>query len=290
MVTVKSIAYLVFESEKLTEWRDFFTNFLGMDVTCRDDGTLAVRMDDHVYRFLIQRGSAEDLWAAGFDVGSLEELDILAEELGAKGITVYRGSEAELASRQVQGLIWFRDPEGLRLEVVCNPCIMTQPVFVSQLVPGGFITGDQGFGHIAIAAADIQACEAFYKDLLGFRISDYIVQDVQGLPIQFTFFHVNPRHHTLALAGVPGLQRLHHFMVQVHSLDEVGRALERAKLGDIPIHMAIGRHPNDRMLSFYAMTPSGTNVEFGTGGLEIRDEGAWVVKTYDAISEWGHKF
>jgi hypothetical protein len=53
--------------------------------------------------------------------------------------------------------------------------------------------------------------------------------------------------------------------------------------------MEIGRHPNDRMLSFYAMTPSGTNVEFGTDGLEIRDDSRWEVKTYDAISAWGHK-
>lgn len=290
MVTVRSIAYLVLGSNRREEWRHFFTDFLGMEVSGRDDGTLAVRMDDHACRFLVQPGDAEDLWAAGFDVGNREELDALAEQLAAKGIEVHRGSAAELASRQVEGLIWFRDPEGLRLEVVCNPRIVAAVPFTSRLVPGGFVTGDQGFGHIAIAAANIQACEDFYKDLLGFRISDYVVQDIQGLSLRFTFFHVNPRHHTLALAGVPGVQRMHHFMVQMRGVDEVGRALERAKLSDIPIHMEIGRHANDRMLSFYAMTPSGSNVEVGTGGLEIRDEGAWSVRTYDTISEWGHKF
>lgn len=290
MVTVKSIAYLVFASNKTAEWHQFFTRFLGMDVTDREDGTLSVRMDDHACRFLVQPGEAEDLYAAGFDVRNREELERLAAELAARGLEVHRGSAAERASRQVEDLIWFRDPDGLRLEVACNPRIVTQPAFASTLFPGGFVTGDQGFGHIAISASDIGACEAFYKDVLGFRVSDYIVQDVQGLSVPFTFFHVNPRHHTLALAGVPGLQRLHHFMVQVQDVDAVGRALERAKFAEIPIHMEIGRHPNDRMLSFYAMTPSGTNVEIGTGGLEIRDEEAWVVKTFNAISEWGHKF
>ena len=79
-------------------------------------------------------------------------------------------------------------------------------------------------------------------------------------------------------------------MVEVKNIDVVGHALERAKKMDIPIYMALGRHPNDRMLSFYARTPGFFAVEFGCEGIEIRDEENWEIKTYDSISEWGHKF
>jgi biphenyl-2,3-diol 1,2-dioxygenase len=37
------------------------------------------------------------------------------------------------------------------------------------------------------------------------------------------FFHCNPHHHTIASAQMPGMQkRLHHFMLQLQSLDDVG--------------------------------------------------------------------
>ena len=46
-------------------------------------------------------------------------------------------------------------------------------------------------------------------------------------------------------------------------------------------------HPNDRMFSFYARTPSGFDVEFGWGGRKI-DDATWKVDRYDRMSVWGH--
>jgi hypothetical protein len=43
------------------------------------------------------------------------------------------------------------------------------------------------------------------------------------------------------------------------------------------------------MLSFYALSPSGFDVEFGWGGLEVDDE-SWHVKTHNTNSAWGHRF
>lgn len=288
MSFLKNLNYLIFGSRCLAEWQTFFTDFLGMQVQAQADGSLKARMDEQAYRFIVLPDDAEDLWAAGFQVNSRDELRAFEKHLQSHGIEYVRGSRAELESRQVEDMIWFTDPQGLRIEAVCGPLELCEPARL-PLIPGGFVTGEQGFGHIAITAADLELCEHFYKEILGFRLSDYIVQDIQGFPVKFTFFHINPRHHTLALAGVPSPQRMHHFMVQVRDMDNVGRARERAVEQEIPIHMEIGRHPNDRMLSFYAMTPSETNVEFGTDGLEIHDESGWEVKTYDSISAWGHK-
>jgi extradiol dioxygenase len=49
----------------------------------------------------------------------------------------------------------------------------------------------------------------------------------------------------------------------------------------------LGRHSNDRMISFYAETPSGFNLEFGSGAITITPE-TWVVRHYDRPSLWGH--
>jgi hypothetical protein len=42
------------------------------------------------------------------------------------------------------------------------------------------------------------------------------------------------------------------------------------------------------MVSFYARTPAGFEVEFGTGALEV-DEASWRVMRHDKPSSWGHK-
>lgn len=288
MSYLKNINYLILETAKVDEWRSYFTDFLGMQVLEQEDGSLKVRMDEQAYRFIIRPGSNEDLWAAGFQVQNRTELCAFEQHLRSQDIECIHGSEAEIHERQVEDMFWFQDPEGLRLEAVYNPLVLSELPNMPH-VPGGFITGKQGFGHIALTAADLDVCEAFYKNVLGFKLSDYICQEIQGFSVKFTFFHINPRHHSLALAGVPAPYRLHHFMVEVKNVDIVGRALERGKQMEIPIHMEMGRHPNDRMLSFYAKTPSDSNVEFGTEGLTIDDENSWEVKTYDAISEWGHK-
>ena len=51
--------------------------------------------------------------------------------------------------------------------------------------------------------------------------------------------------------------------------------------------MTLGRHPNDRMVSFYVRSPSGFEIEYGWGALEVGEE--WTVTQYDAVSVWGHK-
>jgi 3,4-dihydroxy-9,10-secoandrosta-1,3,5(10)-triene-9,17-dione 4,5-dioxygenase len=289
MELIKQLSYLVLESNKTDEWRRYATEFLGMEIPAEQAGEyMRIRMDDFAYRFLIKPGSSEDLWAAGFLVANNSALEEVAAHVVSHGVEVHRATPAELAERDVQDMIWLLDPNGLRIEITCNPKRMTTPA-KTPLVQGGFLTGDMGLGHIAIAAPDLQASEAFYKDVLGFKLSDYIVQDIQGIPIKFTFFHINPRHHTLALAGIPIPARLNHVMVEVKTVDEVGFALERAREMGINLYMNIGRHPNDRMLSFYANTPSEFAVEFGAEGIEIRDEANWEIKTFDALSDWGHK-
>jgi 2,3-dihydroxybiphenyl 1,2-dioxygenase len=289
MSALKELAYLIVESNHLEEWAAFGSQVLGADVARRADGSVRMRIDDHAQRVVVQPGAREDLFAAGFAVANERALASLEADLRSDGVEVQRGIAAELDDRGVAGLIWFRDPEGLRIEAVVDPAISCTPPRL-PLVPGGFVTGDQGCGHIAISAMNLAACEAFYRETLSFTLSDHIEQTIQGMPVRVAFFHINPRHHTLGIAGVPAPKRLHHFMLQVTDLDAVGRALDRAKGTGTPIALGLGKHPNDQMVSFYATTPSGFAVEIGMGALEIRDEDAWQVRTYDALSEWGHGF
>lgn len=286
MSLLRELTYLVFESNELERWEAFATDVLGMSAA-RRDGSLRLRIDDHLYRFIVRPGASEDLFAAGFSVANREALRALEARLCSHGVAARHGSPSELAEREVEELLCFEDPSGLRLEAVYNPRVSDVP-FTSPRMPAGFVTGDRGCGHIAVAAPDLAACEAFYREVLEFRLSDRIVQEILGVPVEVAFFHINARHHTLGLAGVPAPARLHHFMIEVPDLDAVGRALDRVHAAGVPLHMPLGKHPNDKMVSFYSTTPSRFHVEVGTGGLEIRDEDNWQVVTHDRLSEWGH--
>ena len=71
-------------------------------------------------------------------------------------------------------------------------------------------------------------------------------------------------------------------------MDQVGRCYDRAKDHGVRIEQSLGRHPNDKMFSFYARTPSGFQFEFGWGG-QLVDDATWEPTTYDRISDWGHR-
>ena len=115
---------------------------------------------------------------------------------------------------------------------------------------------------------DQARAERFFSDALGLRLSDRIAT-ASGLSA--SFMHCNPRHHSLAFVGVPGMVGFHHLMLEVVSLDDVGTARDRCVERNVPIVMDLGRHTNDHMTSFYMRTPSGFEIEYGWGGVLVDD-------------------
>ena len=113
---------------------------------------------------------------------------------------------------------------------------------------------------------DFDAASDFYGGVLGFKISDNVEAGVK-----LRFFHCNPRHHTLAIAAVPGMVGVHHLMLEVGSIDDVGAALDIVNERGLSLAMTLGRHTNDLMTSFYVRTPSGFEIEYGTGGRLVDD-------------------
>ena len=283
---IDQLGYLAFEVSDLPGWEAFATGVLGFGVAGRRDGGLSLRMDGHAQRFFLSSGPADDLVAVGWQVADEATLDAAVARLRAAGHDVREGTPEEAAARQVVRLFVVRDPAGLRVELCFGPARAETP-FVSPLVRSGFVADEHGLGHLVISAPDNAATSAFYQDLLGFRLSDRITCEFYGHPVDITFLHTNARHHSLAFGG-PQPKRLHHFLVEVKSLDDVGAALDRAIAAGVRIAQMLGRHPNDRMVSFYALTPSGFQFEYGCGGRLIEDEALWVPCTHDRVSEWGH--
>jgi len=103
------------------------------------------------------------------------------------------------------------------------------------------------------------------------------------------FLGCNPRHHSLALAPMTSPAGIIHLMIEVATLDDVGRAMDRCAMRGGTISASLGRHANDHMVSFYVQTPGGFDIEYGTDGLVV-DDATWVSRQTTAVSLWGHVF
>ena len=287
-VSVSQLGYWGFEVSDLAAWESFATDMLGLAVAERDEqGGLRLRMDEYAWRFALEPGPADDLAYAGWEVSDEQALGELGERLAAAGVHVEQGKPELREQRRVRGLLVCEDPAGIPTELYWGP-LMDESSFCSPSVASGFLAGEQGAGHMVIAAPDAEATHHFYTELLGLRVSDFIDADLGPIQLHLTFLHANARHHSVAFSGLPMPKRLHHFMIEARAFDEVGAAQDRCVDAGVPIAMGLGRHSNDKMFSFYATTPSGFDVEFGWGGVQVDDD-RWRVVTYTKGSEWGHR-
>ena len=66
-----------------------------------------------------------------------------------------------------------------------------------------------------------------------------------------------------------GIDGVHHLMVELCYLDDVGQAYDLALRDPDRIGATFGRHANDEMTSFYSISPSKFMVEYGWGGRSI---------------------
>jgi len=278
---ISGLGYAGFGSDKLEDWRRFGTNMVGFQAIERGNSLLAFRMDDRKQRIVIDRAMGDGARFFGWEVADGTALDALAARLESAGVTVTAEPQTLADARRVRALISFHDPAGNRLEAFHGAETDDAPFSPGRSI-SGFRTGPLGLGHVVLTVENIEPIMAFYTKVLGFGLSDYIEK-----PFRAYFFHVNPRHHSLALIET-GKAGMHHLMVELFSLDDVGQSYDVA-LAEERVNVTLGRHTNDLMTSFYAKTPSSFMVECGWGGREV-DPASWQpVEMHHGPSLWGHE-
>jgi 2,3-dihydroxybiphenyl 1,2-dioxygenase len=279
---LQGLGYAGFGSDRLDDWRQFGTSLVGLQAVERSPSLLAFRMDDRKQRIVIDRALADGTRFFGWEVADGAALDTLAAKLEAAHVEVTREPQALADARRVRALISFRDPAGNRLEAFHDAETDDTPFKPGRAI-SGFRTGPLGLGHAVLTVERIDPMMAFYGDVLGFGLSDYMEK-----PFRAYFFHVNARHHSLALIET-GRNGMHHLMVELFSLDDVGQSYDVALSRKDCVGVTLGRHTNDFMTSFYCKTPSSFMVECGWGGREI-DPATWQpVEMHDGPSLWGHE-
>lgn len=293
-MAVTSLGYVIIESTDIGEWRSFGTEALGLMADADGpDGSLRLRIDDRPFRIAVVPGKADRFVAAGWELPTREAFEQAIGSLQRAGVQVERLPQARAEERCVSALASCADPAGNRLELYWGRALDYRP-FASPQGVSGFVAGELGMGHVVLPAPDLEPSRAFYKQHLGFGDTDEIWLNVTGNPadppLGLYFMHAaNRRHHSLALMGAPSPVGAVHIMVEARTLDDVGYALDRCIARGVHISSSLGRHSNDLMVSFYAQTPAGFDIEFGCEGLQP-DWSTWVPTRSLVPDLWGHRW
>lgn len=284
------LGYIVIESHRLADWRRFGTDAIGMHHDALSRDLMRFRLDDQECRFLVQRGPAEDVVATGWHIDDHASFEEIEARVRAHGVPVAEGSAEEAQLRGVERLLRFPGPKGITQEIYTTPVKSAEPL---RMAASGWVAGDSGMGHVAITSARPTQLRGYFDTVFDARLTDYIDETISGVKLKIRFLRVNERHHSIAIAAVRGLPvdpvrtRVQHLNIQAASLDDVARSYQRVCELGFDMALSVGRHTNDKELSYYARTPSGFEWEVGWNPIVV-DESTWQPTTHQGISVWGH--
>lgn len=287
------LGYIVVESRRLTDWNRFGADAIGLHVDELTRDTLRFRLDDRECRFLVQRGPAEDVIAAGWEIDDHETFEVVLGRVAAAGLPVVEGSPEEAALRGVERLWRFPGPKGIATEIFTRARTTAAPLRMRNTA---FVTGRSGMGHLAITTTRPEQLHTYWNNLLDLRLSDRIVERVGPAKLNIRFLRSGQRHHSIALANVAGLAldpvrtSVQHVNIEIATLEDLLASFHRVTELGFAMAWSVGQHTNDRELSYYCVTPSGFELEVGWNPVVITPEReqAWEPTTYQAISLWGH--
>lgn len=292
MIRIESLAYIVAQSTDVAKWKHYGEQVLGMSTSATSEGGLFLKMDERAYRISVTPGPEDRYYASGWEVRDEAAYADALAALAKAGVAVETGDAKLVAARQVKALSSFSDPSGNRHEISWGYAGATAP-FASPIGVEGFKTGNQGIGHTVLpAAGTFDATLKFFQDIFGFGLSDvFNFQMGPDAPvIRIYFLHAaSGRHHSLALAEMPSPSGCVHAMVEVNTMTDVGLAYDRVQKQGVKMMATLGEHENDRMTSFYVMTPGNFAIEYGYGGITV-DPATWQTTQTKQVSIWGHDF
>src|SRR5438046_3177604 len=120
--------------------------------------------DHHV--LTLHSADAPGLHHFAFEVASSDDLDRAADELAALGLPIVSPPTSGLEPGVARAMR-FCDPEGNLVELIAGVDTIHQPYGNRDVKP-------VGLNHIVLEAKDRVALESFYRDTLGFQLTDQL--------------------------------------------------------------------------------------------------------------------
>lgn len=263
--------------------REFYTNQWGLTEVASDSGVsyLAAEGSPEAYAVRVRKSDAKGVETLSLGAANRADVDQLAEQLGASGVTMV-AEPAELSGPFGGYGVQFFDPDGRVIEVSCD---------VQQRTARAIEQGESvpvKLSHCVVNSPNLEATATWYEQHLGFDESDRLVAPEMGTLM--IFLRCNDTHHSVAIAGGPHAS-LHHLSFEMRGIDEYLRGTGRLIRSGAELVWGPGRHTAGDNTFSYFLDPSGNTMEYTTE-MALVDEATWVPQEHDVRQpmtqdQWG---
>lgn len=259
---------------------NFYARALGMAVAPL--GGDAYLVDGRERRLIIGRGEARGHAYSAFALADDAQLERYRRFVAAQGVE----PEASPSRLFTQGAFAVRDPDD-RLAVFGVPRTrrdMSPPQGSAAALAGRL-------QHVVVASQRFPAMMNFYRDRLGFLVSDTVhVDDGQGGlgEVNVCFLRGNEEHHSFAVFRAPKSSS-DHFALETTGWDDLRHWADHFAALEVPIWWGPGRHGAGNNLFFMVKDPDGNNIEISAEleRLEKGEPGKRWPAGGKALNLWG---
>jgi len=244
----------------------FYRDIVGMTELAEDAGTVYLGFGlDGNYDLALSEGEGVGHFA--FRVDGAEALEAYERRLDEHGVAHERRDGTEFGQAQA---VRFELPSGHQMEFVTVDGDGSYPVESRHVHPRtkGILPLDND--HLGLMTNDVQALAEFFRDVLGFKLSEYVVPEPGSDFWVLGFVRNGPYHHDISIAA--GDRELHHYAVTMSSFEHIKTACDMLAGSGHPIEYGPSRHPAGANLFIYVRLPGGHRVEFSAEMAFLRDD------------------
>src|SRR5436190_3487569 len=272
---ISQLAHIELITPKPQESLEFFTEIFGLEVTANSGNSTYLRCWGDFFHHSLQltEGPQPALGHIGWRSQGPEQLAAAVERIEASGRGL--GWEGEAVGHgaayryrgpggHVQEIFW--DVERYVAPPEKRSTYPSRPQAISRVS-----AAPRQLDHVTVATKDPLGDSAFYRDVLGYRHTEYTVLKDAPEVCFFSMVTTNEKSHDLGLgldpSGVPG--RIHHFAFWVDTVEDVLRVADVLLEAGHAIEYGPGRHGMGEQTYLYFREPGGIRVEVNSGGYRI---------------------
>ena len=244
--------HLRLDSDQPDMLAGFYADLLGFDRFDLPDGGHLLQGPDR--RLVIGPGTAGDRPYHGFRLRDEAQLESVRTYIAAQGINMEPSPSAVFRTDSVA----VRDPDGW-LSVFGLPRPDLPAIRTVNGVPGRSFTAR--LQHVVVASRSLGPMMRWYRDVLGFSPSDYVLKDLDDPESpSVAFYRSDEEHHSFAVFAASDTKADHHAYETGGWTDIRDWADHFANHG-VKIWWGPGRHGPGNNLFFMIRDPHGDQIE-----------------------------
>ncbi len=271
---VARIGHIALRVSDLDRSVAFAEEILGLREVERADGTSYLTCNERHHELQLIEAATPGCDHVALEVAGIDALEALRDRAIAAGLPVLGERPQE---RGIEHGLRLMSPFGLVVELFAG-MELGQPSRYDTLG-----VRPRKFGHFTLKTEDPAGVEAFFVDVLGFRVSDRMSDTL-------IWMRCNSDHHGVGLAKGEG-NSLHHYAFELESWASIEQTGDHLQVHREVFIYGPGRHGPGNNLFSYFLDPEGSVVEFFSDIQRIEDDARHQALDWPdiplTINQWG---